>query len=74
MLPYVWQLQIHSTASIMDKNNLNKYDRKSGYFQVTDLDRIASNYNITHGPVATYNEYLKPTTDDIELLRIVSLC
>ncbi|XVE68356.1 hypothetical protein DITRI_Ditri09bG0061700 [Diplodiscus trichospermus] len=32
---------IHSAATILDKNNLIKYDRKSGYFQVTDLGRIA---------------------------------
>lgn len=64
---------IHSAASILDKNNLVKYDRKSGYFQVTDLGRIASYYYITHGTIATYNEYLKPTMGDIELFRLFSL-
>ncbi|CAK9317813.1 unnamed protein product [Citrullus colocynthis] len=33
---------IHSAATILDRNNLVKYDRKSGYFQVTDLGRVAS--------------------------------
>lgn len=64
---------IHSAASILDKNNLVKYDRKSGYFQVTDLGRIASYYYITHGTISTYNEYLKPTMGDIELCRLFSL-
>ncbi|PKA59387.1 DEAD-box ATP-dependent RNA helicase ISE2, chloroplastic [Apostasia shenzhenica] len=64
---------IHSAASILDKNNLVKYDRKSGYFQVTDLGRIASYYYITHGTIATCNEYLKPTMGDIELCRLFSL-
>ncbi|KAH7681139.1 RNA helicase protein [Dioscorea alata] len=64
---------IHSAASILDRNNLIKYDRKSGYFQVTDLGRIASYYYITHGTISTYNEYLKPTMGDIELCRLFSL-
>ncbi|GLJ51622.1 hypothetical protein SUGI_1097110 [Cryptomeria japonica] len=64
---------IHSAATILDKNNLVKYDRKSGYFQVTDLGRIASYYYITHGTMSTYNEHLKPTMGDIELCRLFSL-
>lgn len=50
-----------------------KYDRKSGYFQVTDLGRIASYYYITHGTISTYNEHLKPTMGDTELCRLFSL-
>lgn len=64
---------IHSAATILDKNNLIKYDRRSGYFQVTDLGRIASYYYITHGTISTYNEHLKPTMGDIELCRLFSL-
>ncbi|EPS72238.1 hypothetical protein M569_02516, partial [Genlisea aurea] len=64
---------IHTAATILDKNNLVKYDRKSGYFQVTDLGRIASYYYITHGTISTYNEHLKPTMGDIELCRLFSL-
>ncbi|PON73250.1 U5 small nuclear ribonucleoprotein 200 kDa helicase [Trema orientale] len=64
---------IHSAATLLDKNNLIKYDRKSGYFQVTDLGRIASYYYITHGTISTYNEHLKPTMGDTELCRLFSL-
>ncbi|KHN26799.1 U5 small nuclear ribonucleoprotein 200 kDa helicase [Glycine soja] len=64
---------IHTAATILDRNNLVKYDRKSGYFQVTDLGRIASYYYITHGSISTYNEHLKPTMGDIELCRLFSL-
>ncbi|KAL7117148.1 hypothetical protein ACP275_03G053900 [Erythranthe tilingii] len=64
---------IHSAATVLDKNNLVKYDRKSGYFPVTDLGRIASYYYITHGTVSTFNEHLKPTMGDIELCRLFSL-
>ena len=66
-------LQIHSAANLLDRNNLIKYDRKTGYFQVTDLGRIASYYYISHGTISTYNEYLKPTMGDIELCRLFSL-
>ncbi|CAN0927319.1 DExH-box ATP-dependent RNA helicase DExH12 [Linum grandiflorum] len=64
---------VHTAATILDKNNLVKYDRKSGYFQATDLGRIASYYYITHGTISTYNEHLKPTMGDIELCRLFSL-
>ncbi|XP_042508721.1 DExH-box ATP-dependent RNA helicase DExH12-like [Macadamia integrifolia] len=64
---------IHAAATILDRNNLIKYDRKSGYFQVTDLGRVASYYYITHGTISTYNEHLKPTMGDIELCRLFSL-
>ncbi|KAJ4702368.1 DExH-box ATP-dependent RNA helicase [Melia azedarach] len=64
---------IHTAATILDRNNLIKYDRKSGYFQVTDLGRIASYYYISHGTISTYNEHLKPTMGDIELCRLFSL-
>ena len=57
----------------MDRHSLIKYDRKSGYFQVADLGRIASFYYISHTTIATYNEHLKPTMGDIELCRLFSL-
>ena len=41
--------------------------------QVTDLGRIASHYYITYHTIATYNEHLKPTMGEIELLRLFAL-
>ncbi|KAL5555566.1 hypothetical protein UlMin_037802 [Ulmus minor] len=70
---YGLEADIHSTAIIWDKNNQIKYDRKSGYFKVTDLSRIASYYYITHGTISTYNEHLMPTMGDTELCRLFSL-
>eukprot|EP00897_Mesotaenium_endlicherianum_P008156 jgi/Mesen1/7369/ME000381S06604 len=64
---------IHSAATELDKHSLIKYDRKSGFLQVTDLGRIASFYYIGHASMATYNEHLKPTVGDIELCRLFSL-
>jgi pre-mRNA-splicing helicase BRR2 len=50
-----------------------RYDRRTGNFQVTDLGRIASHYYVTYTTLAAFNEHLKPTMGDIELLRLFSL-
>jgi pre-mRNA-splicing helicase BRR2 len=63
----------HTAATILDKSNLIKYDRKAGTFQVTDLGRVASHYYVTHGSMATFNEHLKPSMSDIEICRLFSL-
>lgn len=55
------------------QNNLIKYDRRTGNFQVTDLGRIASHYYIVHSSMATYNDYLRPSMTDIELFRLFAL-
>lgn len=45
----------------------------SGGAQSTDLGRIASHYYVNYHTLATYNEHLKMTMGDIELLRLFSL-
>lgn len=64
---------IHSAATLLDKHNLVKYERRSGTFQVTALGRVAAHYYVAHPSVATFNELLTPTTTEIELVRIFSL-
>ena len=64
---------IHTAASMLDKHGLMKYDRRMGGFQVTDLGRVASHYYLSYSSVAAFNEYLKPTISDIELLRVFSM-
>ena len=63
----------HSAALELDRNGLMRYDRKSGALQATDLGRIASQYYITHTTLRDFNEHLKPTMGEIELLRIFCL-
>ena len=48
----------HTAASILDKHNLCKYDRKSTNFQVTTLGRVASHYYVSHESINVFNEYL----------------
>uniref|UniRef100_A0A8C6VLA8 U5 small nuclear ribonucleoprotein 200 kDa helicase n=1 Tax=Naja naja TaxID=35670 RepID=A0A8C6VLA8_NAJNA len=64
---------VHTAALMLDKNNLVKYDKKTGNFQVTELGRIASHYYITNDTIQTYNQLLKPTLSEIELFRVFSL-
>mmetsp|Transcript_3040 Transcript_3040/g.9258 ORF Transcript_3040/g.9258 Transcript_3040/m.9258 type:complete len:2169 (-) Transcript_3040:2467-8973(-) len=61
---------IHAAASVLDKSNMIKYDRKTGNFQVTDLGRIASHYYCSHDTMSRYNRLLKPTLSEIELIRV----
>uniref|UniRef100_A0A4W4GRT1 U5 small nuclear ribonucleoprotein 200 kDa helicase n=1 Tax=Electrophorus electricus TaxID=8005 RepID=A0A4W4GRT1_ELEEL len=64
---------VHTAATVLEKNNLIKYDKRTGSFQVTDLGRIASHFYITHDSIMTYNQLLKPTLSEIELFRVFSL-
>ncbi|KAI8977390.1 Sec63 Brl domain-containing protein [Mycotypha africana] len=64
---------IHSAATLLDKCNLIKYDKKTGRFQVTELGRIASHYYVTHHSMATYNQHLRPMMTEIELFRVFAL-
>ena len=64
---------IHTAAIALDKNNLIKYDKKTGLFLSTELGRIASHYYLTNETIATYNQLLKPTLSEIELFRVFSL-
>lgn len=64
---------MHAAASLLEKHNLIKYDRKSGILQSTALGRVASYYYIAHPSISTYNELLKPNMSDIELIRLFSL-
>lgn len=40
--------------------------------QATDLGKIASHYYVAHTTLAAFNEALRPTMTDIELVRLFS--
>lgn len=42
-------------------------------FQVTDLGQVASHYYVSYTSMNIYNDHLKPSTTEIDLLRIFSL-
>jgi len=64
---------VHSAASLLEKSQLVRYDRRSGALQSTPLGKTSSHYYISHESMATYNKHLKPTMSDIELLRLFAM-
>jgi pre-mRNA-splicing helicase BRR2 len=64
---------IHSAATVLEKSNLVKYEKKSGKLQATELGRIASHYYITHNSMLTYNNHIQPMITPIELFRVFAL-
>ncbi|KAI6716850.1 hypothetical protein JHW43_000583 [Diplocarpon mali] len=64
---------IHSAATVLEKSNLVKYDKKSGKLQPTELGRISSHYYITHSSMLTYNHHIQPSITPIELFRVFAL-
>ena len=64
---------VHSAATVLEKSNLVKYDKRSGRLQATELGRIASHYYITHSSMLTYNHHIQPSITPIELFRVFAL-
>ncbi|KAI9679963.1 MAG: DEIH-box ATPase [Caeruleum heppii] len=64
---------VHSAATVLEKSNLVKYDKKTGRLQPTELGRIASHYYITHSSMLTYNHHIQPSISPIELFRVFAL-
>ena len=63
----------HTAATILEKNHLIRYDRKSGTIQATPLGRVASQFYISHTSMAVYSRHMRPNMTDIELLRLFAL-
>ena len=64
---------VHSALTILDRCNCVKYDKRTGAVQVTALGRVASYFYIKHPSISVYNEHMKSTMSDIELLRLFAL-
>jgi pre-mRNA-splicing helicase BRR2 len=64
---------VHAALSVLEKNGLVKYDRKSGQIQGTILGRVASHYYLRTESIAIYNSELKANMSDIDLIRLFSL-
>jgi pre-mRNA-splicing helicase BRR2 len=64
---------VHAALSLLHRHNLIKYEKRSGQITVTPIGQVASQYYIKHPSIMTYNETLRPTMGDIELLRLFSM-
>ncbi|KAL4189933.1 hypothetical protein AMTRI_Chr08g209540 [Amborella trichopoda] len=58
----IWNPVLYGLTADAIEND-KTLEEKSGYFQVTDLGRIASYYYISHRTISIYNEHLKPTME-----------
>lgn len=64
---------IHAAATVLERAQLVKYDKRSGKLQSTELGRIASHYYITHKSMLTYNQNITSSITPIELFRVFAL-
>eukprot|EP00747_Dinoflagellata_sp_TGD_P161473 gnl/TRDRNA2_/TRDRNA2_178087_c2_seq1.p1 gnl/TRDRNA2_/TRDRNA2_178087_c2~~gnl/TRDRNA2_/TRDRNA2_178087_c2_seq1.p1 ORF type:complete len:2167 (-),score=-96.49 gnl/TRDRNA2_/TRDRNA2_178087_c2_seq1:381-6881(-) len=62
----------HSAALKLSKNKLVEYNKDTGQIKATALGCIASNFYVKQTTIATYSEGLKPTMEEIDLLRLFS--
>jgi pre-mRNA-splicing helicase BRR2 len=63
----------HTAFSILERNGLLSYDRKSGSVTSTFIGKISSFYYIKHASMAIYNTNLKSNCGLIELLRVFAM-
>ena len=64
---------IHTAALQLEKNNLIRYEKKSGTLYPTEYGKISSYFYLTNETAAIYNKMLKSNLTEIEIFRIFSL-
>lgn len=64
---------IHTAALLLDKQGLIRYQKRAGIIAPTDLGRIASHFYLSSPTISTYQQLLKPTLSELELLRVFAL-
>lgn len=64
---------IHSAATILERNELVNYDRKTGTFNPTFLGKVSSYYYIKYPSMKVYNTNLKSSSTLIDLFKIFSM-
>jgi len=72
----LWQRRldlVHSAAILLDKAQLVRYDRRTGYLQGTPLGKIASHFYVSYDSMQRFNDFLRPTMTDLDLFRALSL-
>ena len=63
---------IREAARALDRSRMIRFDERSGNMYVTELGRVASHYYLRHASIEAYNELLKPSMSDSEVLACVA--
>ena len=64
---------IHSAAILLQKNNLIKYNIKTGELIPTQLGKVSSYYYIKYPSIGIYNQNLSENMTEIDIFRLFSL-
>ncbi|KAL7671633.1 hypothetical protein ACOME3_006524 [Neoechinorhynchus agilis] len=64
---------IHTACLHLSKSGLLKYDPRNDHLDPSALGRISSHYYVTADTMQVYNQLLRSTVSEIELLRIFAL-
>ncbi|KAJ2872154.1 Pre-mRNA splicing, partial [Coemansia asiatica] len=62
----------HAAAVELERCGMVRYDRRGGRLQSTELGRVASHYYITYRSMATYQQHLRASAGDIDILAVFS--
>jgi pre-mRNA-splicing helicase BRR2 len=63
----------HTSATVLARAGLVRYDRRSGALHSTELGSVASHFYVSHDSIALYMDNLRADTDLIDLLRVFAL-
>ncbi|MFN3330756.1 MAG: hypothetical protein ACK419_07520, partial [Pyrinomonadaceae bacterium] len=63
---------IINAARVLDSCHMIRFSEEAGTFAATDLGRVASHYYIKHDSISTFNEGLKLSMGEADLLDIVA--
>lgn len=64
---------VHSALILLDKDKMVAYDRRTGKVKASANGRIASFYYLKPGCMNTYEDFLHPNMDDIDILQLFSM-
>lgn len=63
----------YAGINVLEKNDLIKFDRTTGFVAATYLGKISSYYYINNETISTYKSNLRSTMNEIDIFRLFSM-
>eukprot|EP00388_Colpodella_angusta_P005685 GDKJ01017432.1.p1 GENE.GDKJ01017432.1~~GDKJ01017432.1.p1 ORF type:complete len:1456 (-),score=425.96 GDKJ01017432.1:50-4213(-) len=63
----------HSALTLLDKFNLLRYNRATGFIAPTTIGRIAASFYLKYQTVAAFNDHLRPQMHELEIVKTFTL-